>query len=191
MRRLCLVLALAACGTEATAPPATERSGNLQADQIMYDFQHNMTAAGVRKALLAGDSAYVREGNAQIDVMGVRLTFFAENGSKSGDLTSRTAEYDLRSGSMIARGNAVLNTLGGVGRKVESEELHFDLKGDRIWSDKPTVMRQGASVVQGTSFRSDTKFQNVSVSSATSSGPPPPGVAPGSGSASSSGGIRF
>lgn len=185
-----VLFGMAACSGEATAPPATETAANLQADNILYEFKHNMTTDGVRKALLAGDSAYVRQNDSRVDVVGVRLTFFNDNGTVSGDLSARTGEYDLRSGTMIARGDAVLNTVGTPSRRVESDELQFDLKGDRIWSDKATVMREGASVLRGSSFRSDTKFRNLTVGNATTTGPAPRGLVGGS-AESNSGGIRF
>lgn len=190
MNRALLLLCLAAaCRPEATAPTATERAPNLPADIIAYDIQHTMTAEGVRRIVLIGDSAYQRQTDPDVDVMGVRLTFYDDQGTKTGDLTSRTGEYNLTSGTMVAHGNVVLNVLGASPARIESEELHFDLKGDRIWSDKPTIRRQGASILQGNSFRSDTRFQNITVGGARTSGPPPRDLvqpAPGA-----EGGIRF
>lgn len=174
MRRAILLFALAgACRPDPAAPTATERATNVPADIIAYDIQHTMTAEGVRRVVLFGDSAYQRTGASDVDVMGVRLTFYGDNGAKTGDLTSRRGDYNLTNGTMVARGSVVLNVLGPSPRKVETEELHFDLKGDRIWSDRPTTMRQGASVLQGSSFRSDTRFENLTVAGARTSGPPP------------------
>jgi LPS export ABC transporter protein LptC len=188
-RALLLLLTAAACERQASAPTATEKAGNVPADIIAYDIQHTMTAEGVRRIVLFGDSAYQRPADPDVDVMGVRLTFYSDAGTKTGDLTSRTGEYNLTSGTMVARGTVVLNVLGEAPRRVESEELHFDLKGDRIWSDKPTTMRQGASVLRGNSFRSDTRFQNLTVSNARSSGPPPRDLAQPA--PSTGGGMRF
>lgn len=190
MRRAILLFALAgACRPDPAAPTATERATNVPADIIAYDIQHTMTAEGVRRVVLFGDSAYQRTGASDVDVMGVRLTFYGDNGAKTGDLTSKTGDYNLTSGTMVARGSVVLNVLGASAARIESEELHFDLKADRIWSDKPTTRRQGASVVQGTSFRSDTRFQNITVGSARTSGPPPRDLAQPA--PSTGGGFRF
>lgn len=190
MKRAILLLGLAvACRPDPAAPTATERATNLPADIIAHGIQHTMTADGVRRVVLMGDSAYQRSGDSDMDVIGVRLTFHGDNGIKTGDLTSKTGEYNPSSGTMVARGNVVLNVLGEAPRRIESEELHFDIKGDRIWSDKPTTMRQGPSVLQGTSFRSDTRFQNLTVSSARTSGPPPRDLAQPA--PSTGGGMRF
>ncbi|CAN5858178.1 hypothetical protein BH23GEM3_BH23GEM3_08640 [soil metagenome] len=165
----------AACGTDATTPTTSDAAENLAADQIIYGLQHVMTKDGVRQALLEGDTAYLRQIGEQIDLIGVRLTFFDENGRQSGTLTSNTGTYDLRGSSMVAEGNAVLRTDGEQGERViETEKLHFDVQGDRLWSDEPVVMREGGSVVRGTSFRSDARFQNVTVTRAQTSGTAPP-----------------
>lgn len=175
---------VSACQGEATAPIIrAEEASELPADQIAWDVEHTMTSNGVRKALLHSDTIFYRQAAAPIDLRGVDLTFFDATGAPSGRLTSETGEYDWRAGSMIARGNAVLVLQGQGGKRtIETEELHFDLEEDRVWSDQPTVMREGSQVVRGASFESDTRFDNVTVQQArTEGGPPPPAAADGSG----------
>jgi LPS export ABC transporter protein LptC len=168
---LTLLLALAGCGSGATTPSTSAVPDSLPTDQIIYGLQHVMTKEGVRQAILYGDTAYLKQAGDQIDLVGVRLTFFDENGRESGDLRSETGTYDVRAGSMVAEGNAVLRTDGEGGERVlETEKLHFDVTGDRLWSDVPVVMREGGNVIRGTSFRSDARFQNVTVTRAQTSG---------------------
>lgn len=169
-----VLMILAACGNDATTPSASDAPENLAADQIIYGLQHVMTKEGVRQAVLEGDTAYLRQAGGQIDLVGVRLTFSDENGRESGTLTSNTGTYDLRGSSMVAERNVVLRTHGEQGERVlETEKLHFDVQGDRLWSDEPVVMRDGGTVVRGTSFQSDARFQNVTVTRAQTSGAAP------------------
>lgn len=170
-----LVAALAglpACEKETTVPTRSDPLAERRVDQVLYDLKHVMTNQGVRKANLHADTAYFRDSDTRVDMKGVRLEFFDEaTGAVSGTLTSREGEYDTRSGAMMARGEAVLLLRGPEGeRKIESEELNYDLDSDRVWSEKPTVMREGGKTVRGTSFESDTRFQNVTVQAAKVSG---------------------
>lgn len=168
---------LAACRGETTVPTQKDVLAEQNVDQVIFGLEHVMTRNGVRKANLRGDTAYFRDSDSRVDLKGVRLEFFNEaSGATAGTLTAKTGEYDMRSGAMTALGNAVLTLQGAEGtRTIESEELHYDLEGDRVWSDKPTVMREGARVVRGNSFESDTKFQNVTVRNAQATGPGPSG----------------
>ncbi|HEX2093873.1 MAG TPA: LPS export ABC transporter periplasmic protein LptC [Longimicrobiaceae bacterium] len=177
-------LLLAACAEETSVPTQQDPLAQLNVDQVIYGLEHVMTTRGVRKAILHGDTAYFRDADSRVDLKGVKLDFFNETtGATTGTLTSRTGEYDMRTGAMTARGNAVLTLQGPSGtRTISSEELNYDVQGDRIWSDKPTVMREGGREVRGTSFQSDTKFQNVTVQTPRATGPGPGG---------SGGGIRF
>jgi LPS export ABC transporter protein LptC len=168
-----VALALSACGQGATTPSAADTPEEMRADQIMYGVEHRMTSSGIRRAVMYGDTAYVQQGGGTIDIVGVRMVFFDENGRETGDLTSSTGSYQLRAGNMVADGNVVLRTRGdGGGRELETEQLHFDVNGDRLWSDKPVVMREGGREVRGTSFQSDGRFQNVTVARARTSGAP-------------------
>lgn len=183
MARLALALLvpglalLAACAEEAAVPTQQDRLAKLNVDQVIYGLEHVMTTGGVRKANLHGDTAYFKDADSRVDLKGVKLDFFNEaTGASSGSLTSRTGKYDMRTGAMTATGNAVLTIQGEKGpRVVTSEELNYDVAANRIWSPKPTVMKEAGREVRGTGFESDAKFQNVTVSNPRGSGPAPGG----------------
>ena len=166
---------LAACGQETVVPTQQDRLAKMNVDQVIYGLEHVMTTGGVRKANLHGDTAYFKDADSRVDLKGVKLDFFNETtGATSGSLTSKTGKYDMRTGAMTATGNAVLTVQGAEGtRTVSSEELNYDVAGNRIWSDKPTVMKEGGREVRGASFESDAKFQNLTVRNAKGTGPGP------------------
>ena len=165
------VAALSACSEGPTMQTRKDKLAELHVDQVLYGLEHVMTTKGVRKAVLHADTALFRDNDSQVDIRGVRLEFYNETtGAGSGTLTSKTGEYDMKTGAMISRGNAVLKIQGPQGvRTIESQELNYDLQADRIWSEKATVMREGARVVRGSRFESDTRFQNVTVQNARAS----------------------
>lgn len=171
---LSLVLLMAAgCQDGATTPSPADQPTDMPADQIMYGVEHRMTSEGVRRAVLYGDTAYVHQSGSRFDIVGVRMVFFDEAGRETGNLTSKTGTYELRAGSMLAEGDVVLHTQGESGeRTLETEQLHFSVNGDRLWSDKAVVMREGGRIVHGTSFESDGRFQNVTVVRARTEGRP-------------------
>ncbi|HEX2189641.1 MAG TPA: LPS export ABC transporter periplasmic protein LptC [Longimicrobiaceae bacterium] len=170
-------LLLAGCRRETTVPTRQDRLAAMSVDGVMYGLEHVMTTSGVRKANLHGDTAYFRDSDSQVDLRGVKLDFFNEaTGAVAGTLTSKAGRYDMRTGAMTATGDAVLTLQGADGtRVVSSEELNYDVQANRVWSDKPTVMKENGREVRGASFESDTKFQNLTVRSARASGPAPSG----------------
>jgi LPS export ABC transporter protein LptC len=185
MRSLLITLTailLAACGNQATTPSARETQ-ILPADQIITGLRHTMSTNGIRRALLLGDTAYMQQSSSRIDLVGVMMTFYDEQGREAGTLTSRTGQFDARAKTMVAEGDAVLTTQGEEGTRIlETEQLHFDVDGDRLWSTVPVVMKENGRELRGTSFESDGQFQNVTVQNPESSDHPVGG---------SDGGIRF
>lgn len=170
MRMLAVCAALAAC----EAPPAA--SGPVQADadqtQRTYGMNLKLTENGILKADLYGDTAYTQPGTEVTELTGVKLTFYDSEGKKPGKLTSRTGEYDARTGIMVARGNVVLVTHNEKGQEriIKSEELHYDQRGDRVWSDRETIIDEAGrhSVTDG--FTSDTRFTNMRGKNAKTTG---------------------
>ena len=161
---LLLASASAACGEGAT-PPAVAEVEKVDGSQRTFGMNLKLSQEGVLKADLYADTALTRPGSDVTEVRGVRLVFFESEGGEPGTLTSKTGEYDQRTGIMVARGNVVLVTAGQGGkgkRTIRTEELHYDQRGDRVWSDVETSMEQGGETLISRRFTSDTRFTNVS-----------------------------
>lgn len=166
-----LVAAASACGNETTTPSAVTDASGLPADNVILGVEHNMTREGIRTGVLNSDTAYLYESSRRMDLRGVRIRFFGDTGVETGTLTSTTGEYDIGTGSFLARGDVVLLTDGPDGeRRLETEELHYDVENDRLWSDVAFVMREGGSTTRGTSFQSDSQFRTWSVTGAETEG---------------------
>ncbi|HEX8360352.1 MAG TPA: LPS export ABC transporter periplasmic protein LptC [Longimicrobium sp.] len=162
MKRLAMLALLAACG-QATAP---NRTAVFEADanQVTIGMKMKMTEEGTTKADLHADTAVTPPGTNQTQLTGVRLVFSTPSG-KDGKLTSRTGQYDPASQEMVARGNVVLIVPGEQGkgtRTITSEELHWDQRGDRVWSEMKTTMVEEGKTLHTDGFTSDTRFQNIS-----------------------------
>ena len=168
---LMLGATLAACGNESTTPAPVTDVSELPADNIIEGLRHVMTKDGVRTGILNGDTAYMYEVGRRLDLRGVELEFFNESGARSGTLTSESGEYEISTGAFVARGDVVLVTDTPEGRRrLETEELHYDVQGDRLWSDVDFVLNQDGRVTRGTSFTSDARFQTWTVQGARTEG---------------------
>lgn len=164
--RLALALlaaaALAACGSGAT--PAAPSDEAVDASQRTYGMNLKLSENGTLKADLYGDTAFQRPGTEVTEVRRVKLVFYdPEAGTKPGELTSESGEYDPTTGIMVARGNVVLVTHNARGerRVVRSEELHYDPQGDRVWSDRETHVEEAERTLISDGFESDTRFTRI------------------------------
>jgi LPS export ABC transporter protein LptC len=162
--------ALAACDTPPT--PAAPTAADADDTQRTYGMNLKLTENGVLKADLYGDTAFTRPNTEVTELRGVKLTFYDDQGKKPGKLTSKTGEYDARTGIMIARGNVVLITHNDEGQEriIKSEELHYDQRGDRVWSDRETIIDEAGRHAVTDGFTSDTRFTNMRGKNAKSTG---------------------
>lgn len=168
------VLLLAGCGGDSTSPMPMGDPFEMPADQVLLGMNHRMTRYGVVTAILNSDSAYVYEQSRRFDLMGVDVTFYTEQGAQAGHLTSETGDYNLAAKVFIARGNVVLITAGPEGdRHLETEELHYDIDGDRIWTDSPFTLVEAGRTSRGTQFRTDSKFDRWEVTGLQTQGTVP------------------
>lgn len=144
-----LLVSAPACTESAAGPVAGEEYLSMESDQVIIGLEHSMTTNGLRRAHLVGDTAYV-EGDT-MEVVQPRMEFYGENGEQTGDLVAERGFLNNRSQQMTVRGAVVLNTVQGR-RTIQTEELHFDPQGNRMWSDVRTTSREGGSVITGTGF---------------------------------------
>lgn len=159
------------CEQESTTPSAVANAAALPADQIIYGLHHVMTKNGVRSSTVDGDTALMHEDEQRLDVSGVHVTFFDATGAQSGNLTSKKGTYDIAEGRFVATDDVVLVTRAQGGqRRVETEELIYEVNTDQLHTDKPFTMTEGGRTTRGTSFQTDGSFTTWTVRNAETSG---------------------
>jgi LPS export ABC transporter protein LptC len=153
-----LAALLAGCGEAPVgAPVATATNSN----QVTVGMNLKITEAGTIKADLSADTAVTPAGETRSQLTRVRLVFF-NAGKAPSRLTSRTGEYDQQTGQMTARGDVVLLTPGDKGmRTITSQELYWDQKGDRVWSELETTIVENGQTLITEGFTSNAAFTNI------------------------------
>jgi LPS export ABC transporter protein LptC len=105
-------------------------------------------------------SAHPRAGT--VSLCGVRLLVHDSVGERVAEVTAATGEYDRATGALTARGDVIV-VLPRDGRRLETEELHYEPRADRVWSPGPSSFYREGMTVQGESFTADRRFENVVV----------------------------
>ena len=165
------LLAVAACGQTSTTPMVESEAFDLRGDQMLLDIEQILTSSGIRTAVLRSDTAFIYDEDRRVDLSVVRITFHDESGAEAGHLTSRKGEYHIDTGAFTALEDVVLITEGANGeRHLETEQLHYDVRGDRISTTAPFILREAGRVSRGTSFRSNSAFTIWEVTGAETQG---------------------
>ncbi len=154
--------ALAACDNSGTEPRAAQDYPQLPADYVLSNIKHYLTEDGIRRGVLNADSAYFYADSARADLRKVHLLLYNETGQAVADLTSKTGQLDQRTNAMIARGNVVLVARDG-SQRVETQELHYDPTGHRIWSDVASTIYQNGGRTQTDGFSADDQLKNITM----------------------------
>jgi LPS export ABC transporter protein LptC len=167
--RIAIVMAVAsgawACGDGSDAV-AGSGFRSLPADQVVFNLETDMKELGVLRARLHADTAHIWEDSAKTLLFPVNLKLYDDNGGESAHLTSREGELDSRTNAMVARGEVVLVSAENT-RRILTEELHYDPRSGRIWSDVHTVFFDGATRAEGQGFRADQRMDDVEVFKST------------------------
>jgi len=162
---LAAALVVLACGDGSEAV-AGHGFRNLPADQVVFDLDTDIKELGVLRARLHADTAYIWEDSATTLMFPMDLKLYDENGTENAHLTAREGELDSRTNRMVARGDVVLVADGGA-RRILTEELHYDPRIARVWSDVHTVFYDGDSRMEGQGFRADDGMRDVEVFQST------------------------
>jgi LPS export ABC transporter protein LptC len=143
-------------------PEAVAGSGfrNLPADQVVFDLDTDIKDLGVLRARLHADTAHIWEDEAHTLMFPLDLKLYDDNGGEAVHLTANEGELDSRTNKMVARGSVVLVTTDG-NRRILTEELHYDPRTKRIWSDVHTVIYEGDTRAEGSGFRADDQLSTV------------------------------
>jgi LPS export ABC transporter protein LptC len=155
-----LALLLAACADTGADPMVAEYE-QLAADQIMEQVEFSATADGVRAAKVVTDTAFIFEDSSSMHLRGVDLEMYDASGLQTAHLSSLQGVYDKNTQAMVATGDVVLVVLKD-GRRIETDELHYDPETRRVWSDVETRMQEADGTrTTVASFTADDQFNNV------------------------------
>jgi LPS export ABC transporter protein LptC len=158
-----LLLAAAGCQNGAVAP-AGQDLPKLAADRVMYGMDHTSSTNGVKRSRTHADTAFVftRPDSPSLQLRVLHIDMYEDNGAKSATVTARSGTLNTQTKAMVARGNVVLITVKE-GKRIETEELHYDPNQHRIWSNVRTVIVSRDGSRQTTeSFTADDQFRNIS-----------------------------
>lgn len=159
-----LVSSVAVAACRGPADPTNDFYESLPADQVLMDVHHNVTVDGVRRSLLRSDTTLVFNDSSAVQLRGVNLEIYGDEGNLRATLTSVSGALNQNTNHMVARGNVVLVVHGQEGRTVWTEELHYDPSQKRIWSDVRTRTRtQRGEELTGEGFSSDEEFRNFDI----------------------------
>jgi LPS export ABC transporter protein LptC len=158
---LLVIAGLAACqdGSEAVAGSGFR---SLPADQVVFQLETDIKDLGVLRARLHADTAHIWEDEAHTLMFPLDLKLYDDNGGEAAHLTANEGELDSRTNKMVARGNVILVTTDG-NRRILTEELHYDPRTKRIWSDVHTVIYEGDSRAEGQGFQADDQLSTVEI----------------------------
>ncbi len=161
MRRLLIAVVLpalaGACVERGVAPSAVASADS--ADQVMVGMAHTITRDGIKSTYLEADSAWVFQAREVTEMKGVRVTFYGPNGAVRSVVTADSGSYEMRSGTLDARGNVIAVTPPPDSGTLKTEHLLFDRATNQITSDTSYTYTSLRGNGSGASFETDPDFR--------------------------------
>jgi LPS export ABC transporter protein LptC len=154
--------ALTSC-TEQGVAPAQSNIVSDSADQILEQMTTTIVGDGVRKSLVAADTAYIYSNRQVASLRGLKATFFDEQGNPTAVLTSRRGEYYIARGTLEAWDSVLVVSLDGTNKRLSSQHLIYDRDRNQVRSDSAFTFDSATEHLIGNSFVSDPGFKNVVV----------------------------
>lgn len=144
--------------------PPIVRSSELpdSADQMIFGMSVHLTDGGVRRADLKADTAYMYDDNTRTELRTVSAVFFTPTGVQDATLNSRAGTYNMRLGTMSARGDVVVNSTSG--RRLTTPELKYDPGRNEVSSDSAfRLTMPDGRVLSGIGFLSDPDLNSIRI----------------------------
>jgi LPS export ABC transporter protein LptC len=166
IRPLLLVAVIAAstaCGERGIAPARSVVADT--SDMVMDTMRTIITRDGIKTSQIEADTAWIYQSRQVADMKGVTMTFYEENGSISSTVTAATGVYQMRDGTLDARGDVVAVTPNG--RTLRTEHLIFDRIANQIRSDTAYTFTSPDGNGSGMGFVTDPDFRRLETSRAS------------------------
>ncbi len=150
------VFAAACSGSD--APPTTAVAAD-SADQVSFNMVHYITIDGIRRVVLEADTAFFYQKTQSVEMLGLKVDFYTQNGAHSSTITSRKGTYNWREQSMEARGDVVAVTPDG--RRLTTDTLRYHRDRNEISGPSAFKFCGPDQQLEGDAFTSDPDFRRV------------------------------
>jgi LPS export ABC transporter protein LptC len=132
------------------------------ADQVLFGISVKLTDGGVRRAELKSDTALMYDNNTRTELRRVNAVFYTATGVQDATLTARAGTYNMRLGTMEARGDVVV--ISTTGRRLTTPELRYDPGRNEVSSDSAfRLTMPDGRVLSGIGFISDPDLNSVRI----------------------------
>ena len=159
MRWVPTAFALVAAACDTGIKPTATIAAPDSADQVLYGMSQYVTNAGIQRANVRADTAYLYSPAQTAELRNVHITFYDPRGAETSTLTSREGTYHWRGGDMEARGNVVVVRTDGA--TLRTEVLRYNQPRNQVSSDKPFTFDEPTRHIEGEGFTSDPDFKVV------------------------------
>jgi LPS export ABC transporter protein LptC len=134
------------------------------ADQILFQFTHNLDVEGILRARVYADTAFFFQRSQTADLRNLKVEFFTPQGAVSSTVTSREGSYFLRTRDMEARGNVVAVTEDG--GRLTTTVLRYNRTRDELTGPEAFVFVSPERNMEGDAFVADPELKDVRITRA-------------------------
>jgi len=148
------------CGSPSPVPPK-EKTAKGAPEQIFRGVSLRESSGGKVEWDLHATHAVQVSANGPTALDSIEVLFYQGGPVVRSTLTADSGRVDVEKGILIAIGNVVVITPEG--NRLETEELHWDRKQDRVYSEKFVRLTRAKDVLTGIGFRSDPNLESYEI----------------------------
>lgn len=155
-----------ACAEDPQSAPGDHGFDDLGADHIGLAVSTDIREEGALRARVFGDTVHTWENSGRMVWFPVSVDLYDENGGLTGHLTADRGELDTNTQQMTATGSVVVVNADST-RTLLTDELHFDPRTGRMWSDVESTLVEEASSLHGTGFTATSDLREIEMTGST------------------------
>ncbi|MDR1951916.1 MAG: LPS export ABC transporter periplasmic protein LptC [Elusimicrobiota bacterium] len=142
------------CGGENKVIEETPPIGEHAIEQ----FTITETDRGKLKMIMQSEMAVINEQMSLAQIKFPMVKFY-KNGEYASTLVMESADVDLETYDVKGYGKCVVDTADN--EHLETTDLQYDAKTETVFSKNKVVVRRNGETIYGTSFKADTKLENI------------------------------
>jgi LPS export ABC transporter protein LptC len=154
------LVATVACYDRAEPSEPVESEAEVP-DQVMDSMSFRVTRSDVLLSEVSADTARVYNARQEMQLTRLTMVFFDSTGRERSRVTADSGVYDIRSGTLDARGNVIVVTPPPTARTLRTSHLLYDKTAAIIEVDTAYTWESAEGRGSGASFTSTTDFREL------------------------------